>query len=158
VKYLREVSFRHKSSTSVQEQLHFADFSIHFLHKLPSATVMKKAHLNDKVHQLVLQHRLRMKIGDQKRNIIPLNHINFQTYRPRLTGIGFLLRMIKLSARPVKNLVNLWARIRSISSACLILMLMRIELMDGSIRTCSFSLRAICSGFRMISGDVLKSA
>src|SRR5271170_8288146 len=44
---------------------------------------MKKSHLNDKVHQLVLQHRLRMKIGDQKRNIIPLNHVNLQRHTPR---------------------------------------------------------------------------
>ena len=42
------------------------------------------------------------------------------------------------------------------SSACLILMLMRIELIDGSIRTCSFSFLAICIGFRMISDDVLQ--
>ena len=71
------------------------------------------------------------------------------------TGTGFLLRIIKFSARPVKNLVNLCARIRSISSACLILILIRIELIDGSIRTCSFSFRAMCIGFSMISDDVL---
>src|SRR5579871_4665990 len=64
--------------------------------------------------------------------------------------------MMKFSARPVKNLVNLCAKIRSISSACLILMLMRMELMEGSIRTCSFSLRAMCMGFSTISVDVLR--
>lgn len=42
------------------------------------------------------------------------------------------------------------------SSACLILILMRIEFIDGSIRTCSFSLRAMCIGFRMISDEVLR--
>ena len=63
---------------------------------------------------------------------------------------------MKFSAREVKNLVNLWARIRSMSSACLILMLRRTELTDDSIRTCSFSFRAICMGFKIISGDVLQ--
>ena len=42
---------------------------------------MEKKHLNNKVHQFVLQHRLRMKIGDQKRNIIPLTHVNPQNPR-----------------------------------------------------------------------------
>lgn len=55
----------------------------------------------------------------------------------------------------MKNRVNLCAKIRSISSACLILILTRIELIEGSMRTCSFSLRAICIGFNMISGEVL---
>lgn len=63
--------------------------------------------------------------------------------------------MMKFSARPVKNLVNLCARMRSMSSACLILMEIRIALIDGSMRTCSFSFLAICIGFRMISDDVL---
>ena len=63
---------------------------------------------------------------------------------------------MKFSARPVKNLVNLCAKIRSISSACLILILIRIALIDGSIRTCSFSFLAICIEFKMISEDVLE--
>ena len=95
-----------------------------------------------------------MEIGDQKWNIIALNEHTTKGH----TGTGFLLKMIKFSARPVKNLVNLCAKIRSISSACLILILIRIELMDGSMRTCSFSLRAICSGFKTISEEVLSSA
>lgn len=73
------------------------------------------------------------------------------------TGIGFLLRMMKFSARPVKNLVNLCARIRSMSSACLILILIRIALIDDSTRTCSFSFRAICIGFKSISEEFLSS-
>ena len=73
------------------------------------------------------------------------------------TGTGFRRRIIKFSARPVKNLVNLCAKILSILSACFILMLMRIELMDGSISTCSFSLRAMCIGLSTISEDVLPS-
>jgi len=34
-------------------------------------------------------------------------------------------------------------------------MLMRIELIEGSISTCSFSVRAMCIGFNTISDDVL---
>ena len=62
---------------------------------------------------------------------------------------------MKLSALCIMNLVNLWHRILSISSACLILMLRRIELTDDSIRTRSFSLRDIVRGFSRTSFDVL---
>jgi len=72
-----------------------------------------------------------------------------------ITGTGFRLKIIKFSARPVKNRVNLCAKIRSISSACLIFILIRMELMEGSMSTCSFSLRAICIGFNIISVEVL---
>lgn len=51
--------------------------------------------------------------------------------------------------------VNLWHRIRSISSACLILMLIRIELTEGSISTRSFSLRDIVRGLSRTSFDPL---
>lgn len=68
-----------------------------------------------------------------------------------LTAIGFLLRIMKLSARPVMNLVNLWQRIFSISSACLMAMLTRTELMDGSIRTRSLSFREMVRGVRRTS-------
>lgn len=73
------------------------------------------------------------------------------------TLMGFLLKIKNDSARCVKNLVNLWTRICSISSACLILMLMRTELMLGSIRTRSFSLREMVSGVSRTSGDVWAS-
>lgn len=73
------------------------------------------------------------------------------------TLIGFLLRMKKDSARCSKNRVNLCTRMCSISSACLILMLMRTLLMLGSMRTRSFSLRAIVKGVRRTSGDVRAS-
>lgn len=73
------------------------------------------------------------------------------------TLIGFLRRMKKDSALCVKNLVNLWTRMCSISSACLILMLIRMELMLGSIKTRSFSFRAIVNGVRRTSGDVWAS-
>jgi hypothetical protein len=35
-------------------------------------------------------------------------------------------------------------------------MLRRMALMEGSMRTCSFSLRAMCIGFKMISEEVLR--
>lgn len=59
---------------------------------------------------------------------------------------GFLRRITKDSARCMRNRVNLWARIRSISSACLILMLTRTELTEGSMSTFSFSLREMVRG------------
>lgn len=71
------------------------------------------------------------------------------------TDTGFLLRMMKFSARIIMNRVNLWHRIRSISSACFILMLIRIELIDGSISTRSFSFREMTSGLRSASGVAL---
>ena len=71
--------------------------------------------------------------------------------------MGFRRRIKKDSARCVKKRVNLWTRICSISSACLILMLIRMLLMLGSIRTRSFSLRAIVSGVSSTSGDVRAS-
>jgi len=70
-------------------------------------------------------------------------------------GIGFRLKMMKLSARPVIKRVNLWHKIFSISSACLIAMLTRTELIDGSIITRSLSFREIVSGVSKTSLDVL---
>lgn len=61
--------------------------------------------------------------------------------------------MKKLSALCVKNLVNLCTRICSISSACLILMLIRTELMEGSINTLSVSFRLTVKGLSRTSGD-----
>lgn len=71
--------------------------------------------------------------------------------------MGFLRRMKNDSARCVRKRVNLWTRMFSISSACLILILMRTELMLGSMRTRSFSLRATVRGVRRTSGDVWAS-
>ncbi len=68
-----------------------------------------------------------------------------------LTSIGFLLRTTKLSALIIMNLINLWQRIFSISSACLIDILTRIELMEASIRTFSFSFLLMTTGFRSSS-------
>lgn len=75
----------------------------------------------------------------------------------RPTLMGFLLKMKKLSALCSKKRVNLCTRMFSISSACLILMLMRTELMDGSMSTRSFSLRATVSGVNRTSGLVRAS-
>lgn len=72
------------------------------------------------------------------------------------TLMGFLRSTMKLSARCIKNRVNLWHRIRSISSACLILMLTRIEFTEGSMNTRSFSFRDIVSGFRSTSLEPLR--
>lgn len=53
--------------------------------------------------------------------------------------------------------MNLWTRICSISSACFILMLTRTLLMLGSIKTFSFSFRAIVRGLRRTSGELAAS-
>jgi len=86
------------------------------------------------------------------RHDLPLHE---STAKYELTGIGFRLKMMKLSARPVIKRVNLWHKIFSISSACLIAMLTRTELMDGSIMTRSLSFREIVSGVSKTSLDVL---
>lgn len=65
--------------------------------------------------------------------------------------------MKNASALWVKNRVNLCTSIFSISSACLILMLTRILLMLGSIRTFSFSFRDTVRGFRRTSGELAAS-
>ena len=77
-------------------------------------------------------------------------------FRRSLTGTGFRRSTMKFSARCIMNRVNFEHRMRSISSACFILMLIRIELMDASIRTRSFSLREIVKGFRRTSFDPLR--
>lgn len=75
----------------------------------------------------------------------------------QLTLIGFLRKIKNASALCVKNLVNLCTRIFSISSACLILMLIRTLFMLGSMRTRSFSFRATVRGFKRTSGEVWAS-
>eukprot|EP00732_Lithocolla_globosa_P005744 Lithocolla_globosa_v1_NODE_6172_length_1125_cov_102.966355.p2 type:complete len:102 gc:universal NODE_6172_length_1125_cov_102.966355:738-1043(+) len=65
--------------------------------------------------------------------------------------MAFLLKTTKLSARIIKKRVNLWHRIFSISSACLILMLTRRELMEPSILTCSFSFLLMTMGVNKTS-------
>ena len=101
-----------------------------------------------------------MGIGDQKRDIISLRHtiisnLDHSSDQREPTCTGFLRSTMKLSARCIINRVNLWQRIRSISSACLIFMLIRMELTEGSMRTRSFSLREIVNGLRRTSLDPL---
>ena len=72
------------------------------------------------------------------------------------TGTGLRRNTTKLSALCIMKRVNLWHKMRSISSACLILMLMRIEFMDGSIKTRSFSLRDIVKVLRRTSFEPLR--
>jgi hypothetical protein len=108
-----------------------------------------------------------MEVGDKEGNVVALYKVQFQRQLPRnegkhpsssfskLTGIAFLLKMIKPSALIVMNLVNCLHKIRSISSACLIQIDNRIEFTDGSMRTFSNSFREIVSAFRRTSGDVL---
>lgn len=74
-----------------------------------------------------------------------------------LTLTGFLRNTMKFSARCIMNRVNLWHNIRSISSACLILMLSRIELTDGSMRTRSFSFREMIKEFSKTSFEPLQN-
>jgi hypothetical protein len=117
--------------------------------------------LDDEIYDLVFQHRLGVSVGDEERYIISLWSINLCTNQTRFkvecTLMGFLRRTMKLSARCIRNRVNLWQRMRSISSACLILMLTRIELTEGSISTRSFSFRDIVNGFRRTSLDPLRA-
>ena len=101
-----------------------------------------------------------MSVGDEERDVIALRSISLLHKSDGFRGakrtlMGFLRNTMKLSARCIRNRVNLWQRIRSISSACLILMLTRIELTEGSISTRSFSLRDIVNGFSRTSFDPL---
>lgn len=75
----------------------------------------------------------------------------------RRTLTGFLLNIKNDSALCVKNLVNLWTRICSISSACFIRMLTRTLLTLGSMKTFSFSFLATVNGFRSNSGELAAS-
>lgn len=114
----------------------------------------------------MFQHGLSMEISDQERDIkalIPqlstssgqIIELIIPKFGKQRTAMGFLRRMIKLSARPVMKRVNLCAKILSISSACLIAMLTRTELIDGSIMTRSLSFLEMVRGVRRTSFVVL---
>lgn len=111
----------------------------------------------------MLQHLLGMEVCNQEGDIVSLGRpstsvsVNCRPEQRVSTLMGFLRRIKKDSARCVKKRVNLWTRICSISSACLILMLIRMLFIDGSIKTRSFSLRATVKGVRSTSGDVRAS-
>lgn len=102
-----------------------------------------------------------MEVRDQEGNVVSLRDVSSTALTATRgnvrTLMGFLRRMKNDSALWVRNLVNLWTRICSISSACLILMLILIELILGSMKTRSFSLRETVKGFRRTSGDVCAS-
>ena len=59
----RQVALRDYSRPRVQRQLHLGNLFVDVLHEL-----------NDEVDELVLQHGLGMKIGDQKGNVVALRH------------------------------------------------------------------------------------
>lgn len=61
------------SSEQTYEKLHFRYFLVDLLHEL-----------DDKVHQLMLQHLLRVEIGDQEGNIIALRYISKLVPKPAL--------------------------------------------------------------------------
>ena len=119
--------------------------------------------LDNEIDNLVLEHGVRMVVGYQEGDVVALTRAKFKrAYRGTIqimkrTLTGFLLRTMKLSARCIMNRVNLWHSIRSISSACLILMLMRTELTEGSMRTRSFSFREMVRGFKRTSFEVLQA-
>lgn len=134
------------------KKLHFRYLFVNFLHKL-----------YDEVHEFMFQHLLRMKVCDQKRNIIALgkispgSNIRIDCEEILETLIAFLRRMKNASARCVRNRVNLWTNIFSISSACFIFMLTRTLFILGSIKTLSFSLRDMIKGLRRTSGELAAS-
>jgi len=108
----------------------------------------------------VLEHLLGVKIRDQERDIIALLNVRVRNEVGCAlvpTGTGFLRKMKNASALCVKNLVNLCTNMCSISSACLILILTRTLLTDGSTSTRSSWFRDTVSGLRTTSGDVFAS-
>ena len=94
----------------------------------------------------------------EKGDIITLTR-SVMTTRPSYghTLTGFLRKMKNDSALCVKNLVNLWTKICSISSACLIRILTRTLLTLGSINTFSLSFLATVNGFNSTSGELAAS-
>lgn len=130
---------------SIQAQLHFTNLLVNLFHEL-----------NHEVHQFMLQHLFSVKVCYQETNIISLHPYSMfneimSLISSKLTGTALRRKTKKFSARCIKNRVNLWQRIFSISSACLILMLTRTALMEHSISTFSFSLRLTTTGVNIAS-------
>lgn len=99
----------------------------------------------------MLVHCFSMKICYQETYVITLKkwviyNVMFQDELKDFTSTGFRLKTTKFSALIIMNLINLWQRIFSISSACLIEILMRTELIEASINTFSFSFLEITTG------------
>lgn len=55
----------------VERQLHLADLLVNFLHEM-----------DNKVHQLVLEHLLRVKVGDQERDVVALRALRLSRSVP----------------------------------------------------------------------------
>ena len=98
----------------------------------------------------MLPHLFQIHVCNQKtyiislaRNIMSKNIYKYINRTIQLhTSTAFLLIITNCSARCIKNEVNLWHKICSISSCCLILIDTLTELMDDSIKHISFSVRA----------------
>lgn len=108
----------------------------------------------------MLQHLLGMEVGDEEGDVITLAVLacrKLLSPLPPHTLTGFLRRMKKASALCVRKRVNLCTRMCSISSACLIFILIRTLLMLGSIRTLSFSFLDTVRGFSSTSGELAAS-
>lgn len=137
------------SGSRIKTELHLRDLLIDFFHEL-----------NDKVDELVFEHGFRVEVGNQEGNVIALKCDVEWLFHPcgmdnQLTGMALRRKTTKFSARCIKKRENLWHSILSISSACLILRLMRTELMDPSISTRSFSFLAMLIGVNKSSFDAL---
>ena len=66
------------------------------------------------------------------------------------TSMGFLRRMTNWLARLIKNREKILQRISSRVSICLILILIRTELRERSIKHCSFSVRQMWIGLKTL--------
>lgn len=144
------------SCSSIDSNLHTTDLFVDILHKLLNIHKLSKRciyrfeytwhHLNNEVHC----HLFQTSMSDQKTDIITLMTsttaaklllAQYHTQDYWCTDTAFLRMTMNCSARCIRNRVNLWHKFSSISSACLILIETRTELMDGSIRQYSFSVR-----------------
>jgi hypothetical protein len=104
------------------------------------------------VHQFVSPHLFKIGVSDQEADVIALQieiliksaYVNASHVTQ--TSTAFRRIITKCSARCIKKLVNLRHNISSISSACLILIDTRTELMEGSIKHLSVSVLLTTSG------------
>lgn len=163
--YRSQKRFCHKSCTSVQLQLVSTTFSISIQDRLTKSFISDISLSTSSMNCIMKSTNLCFNISSVWKFVIK-NEISYPYHRQsqtflltqhKPTLIGFLRRIKNASALCVKNLVNLCTRMFSISSACLILMLIRTLFMLGSMRTRSFSFRATVRGFRRTSGEVWAS-
>jgi hypothetical protein len=83
----------HETRSRVQEQLHLRNLLVHLFHKL-----------NDKVHQLVLQHLLGVEVRDQETDIVALDRLSPQNIKALRT---LCQEARELVDKDVLNLVGL---------------------------------------------------